>query len=244
MTHSVRFVLCETTHPGNIGAAARAMKTMGFDELTLVSPRAFPDPEADARASGAVDVLVRARVVDTLAEAVADCGLVIGTTARNRRANRIEVDSRTGAADMLAAAAETPVAVVFGTESAGLTNAQLDLCHKLLYIPANPDYSSLNLASAVQLIAYELRYAQATLRPAKSSDHPPATSEQMEYFYEHLRDVLLASGFLEADNPRQMMRRLRLIFNRAGLDQNELNILRGVLSALEPDASVEQRKIS
>jgi TrmH family RNA methyltransferase len=145
---------------------------------------------------------------------------------------------------MLAAAADTSVAVVFGTESAGLSNVQLDLCHKLLYIPANPEYSSLNLASAVQLVAYELHYAQTTLRAEKSSAHPPATSEQMEYFYEHLRDVLIASGFLEADNPRQMMRRLRLIFNRAGLDQNELNIMRGVLSALDPDASSKQRKIS
>jgi TrmH family RNA methyltransferase len=236
MTQQIRFVLCETTHPGNIGAAARAMKTMGFENLVLVNPRAFPDPEADARASGAADVLVRARVVPTLAEAVADCGLVVGTTARNRRANRVETDSRSGAATLLAAAKSTPVAVVFGTESAGLTNAQLDLCQQTLYIPANPEYSSLNLASAVQLIAYELRYAAATLRPEKSADFPPVTSAQMEYFYEHLRSVLLASGFLEEDNPRQMMRRLRLIFNRAALDQNELNILRGILSALEPEA--------
>jgi TrmH family RNA methyltransferase len=241
MNTQIRFVLCETTHPGNIGAAARAMKTMGFSELVLVRPRHFPDPEADARASGAFDVLTRARVVDELADAVSDCGLVVATSARNRRAHRKELDSRAGAEEIWQAASSAPVAIVFGTESAGLTNAQLDLCQRLVYIPSNPDYSSLNLASAVQLLAYELRYAQAALRPAKQADYPPATSGQMEHFYTHLSDELIASGFLERDNPRQLMRRLRLIFDRAELDEHEVNILRGVLTALATEQSHEQQ---
>jgi len=237
MNSQIRFVLCETTHPGNIGAAARAMKTMGFSELVLVNPRHFPSAEADARASGALDVLSAARVVDNLSAAVGDCGLVVATSARQRRASRTELDPRAGAEEILRYSASGPVAVVFGTESAGLTNAQLDLCQALVCIPSNPDYSSLNLAAAVQIIGYELSFAQATSAPPRLPDHPPATSQNMENFYEHLRQVLIGSGFLEPGNPRQLMRRLRLIFDRAKLDEHELNILRGVLSSVAPDES-------
>ncbi len=235
MTSQIRFVLCETTHPGNIGAAARAMKTMGFEELVLVNPRHFPSLEADARASGALSVLTSARVVDDLAEAVADCGLVVATSARQRRANRPEYEPRDYAPEIVRSSAAAPVAVVFGTESAGLTNAQLDLCRAQLCIPTNPDYTSLNLGSAVQLIAYELLCARAVASPPVPPEFPPASSGDMQHFYAHLERVLIQTGFLKPDKPSQIRRKLRLIFDRAAPDEHELNILRGVLSAVEPD---------
>ena len=238
MTSQIRFVLCETTHPGNIGAAARAMKTMGFEELVLVKPRHFPSAEADARASGALNVLTGARVVDDLAEAVADCGMVVATSARQRRANRREFEPRECAAEMLSQSAAAPVAIVFGTESAGLTNAQLDLCQALVCIPTSPDYTSLNLGAAVQLIAYELHCAQLGSVQPEPPEFAPASSADMERFYVHLGRVLIDTGFLDPDKPRQIMRKLRLIFDRARVDEHELNILRGVLTAAEPKDSV------
>lgn len=234
MQTAIRFVLCETSHPGNIGAAARALKTMGFDDLWLVDPLDFPSPEADARASGAADVLAGARVVGTLAEAVADCGLVVGASARRRKLRWPELDPRECAATALATAVASPVAVVFGTERAGLSNAQMDLCNALVYIPANPEYSSLNLAAAVQLIAWEIRYAGAAVTPPQMPDYPPATAGDMELFYRHLTTVLAASGFLKPVNAVQMERKLRRLFNRARLDEHELAILRGILSSVEP----------
>lgn len=231
----IRFILCEPSHPGNIGAAARAMKTMGFSQLVLVDPpEGHPDPAARARASGALDVLEAAVVRSSLAEAVADCGLVIGASARHRRLGIAELEPRECAQQLLAAAASGPVALVFGTERSGLSNAQLDLCHALVSIPANPEYTSLNLAAAVQLLAWELREAQGTTLDTPPAESPPATIEDMEIFYEHLQRVLDASGFLDPGNPRQLMRRLRRLFNRTRLDQNELNILRGILASLAP----------
>jgi TrmH family RNA methyltransferase len=230
----VRFVLSETSHPGNVGAAARAIKTMGFDQLVLSRPACVVGDEARARASGAADVLDSATTTDSLAEAVADCALVIGASARRRTNNWPELNPRECAARVAEARQGGAVALVFGPERAGLSNADLDLCNALVYIPSNPDYNSLNLAMAVQLIAYELRLALIDERPAPSSAHPPATAGDMQYFYEHLERVLLASGFLDAGNPRHLMRRLRRVFNRAELDANELNILRGMLSALVP----------
>jgi TrmH family RNA methyltransferase len=236
MVYPVRFVLCETSHPGNIGAAARAIKTMGFEELVLVDPQDFPSAEADARASGAVDVLRKARVVDCLQDAIADCGLVFGASARRRKLRWPERNPRECAADMLGATSSKPVAVVFGTERSGMSNEQMDLCNALVYIPANPEYSSLNLASAVQLIAYELRFAQGNFVPAQEPEFPPATAEAMEMFYEHLRRVMIGSGFMDPRNPRQLERKLRRLFNRAQVDENELGILRGILAAVELDA--------
>jgi len=231
----VRFVLCEPTHPGNIGAAARAIKTMGFDRLVLVNPPAdHHGAEARARASGALDVLESAEVMASLAAAVQGCGLVVGASARHRRLGIAEFDPRECAGQMLAAGAGGPVALVFGTERSGLSNAELDLCHALVYIPANPGYSSLNLAAAVQLLAWELRAAQGITLDIPPPESPPATVADMELFYEHLQRVLAASGFLDPGNPRNLMRRLRRLFNRARLDQNELNILRGILAALAP----------
>jgi TrmH family RNA methyltransferase len=230
----IRFVLFQTTHPGNIGASARAMKTMGFTDLVLVSPQSFPDPEARARASGALDVLESATVVETLAAAVRGCGFVVGASARHRRLGMPELDPRQCAQQLLSSAGNRPAAVVFGPERSGLSNAELDLCQALLYIPANPDYSSLNLAMAVQIVAWELRCVQGSEMSTPLPESPPARAEDLDLFYEHLERVLLTSGFLDPANPRQLMRRLRRLFNRARLDENELNILRGILAALVP----------
>jgi len=232
---SVRFVLFEPTHPGNVGAAARAIKTMGFEQLVLVNASGLQrDPEARARSSGALDVLEAASLAGSLPEAVGDCGMVIGASARHRRLGIAELDPRECARAVLEASREKPAAIVFGPERAGLTNAELDLCQAIVYIPANPAYSSLNLAAAVQLIAWELRAAAGAALDTPPPEAPPATVEDMELFYEHLQRVLLASGFLDPDNPRNLMRRLRRLFNRSRLDRNELNILRGILAALAP----------
>lgn len=233
-TLPVRFVLFEPSHPGNIGAAARAIKTMGFSELVLVNPTCRIDEQARARSSGALDVLEQARVCGTLSEAVHGCGLVVGASARRRRLSWPEYDPRECAASVKEASRLKPVAIVFGPERAGLKNAEMDLCNALVYIPSNPDYSSLNLAMAVQVIAYELRWAEGLDVKPDDDDAPPASAEDLEYFYEHLERVLLGSGFLNPDNPRTLMRRLRRLFNRARLDENELNIMRGILSALVP----------
>lgn len=233
---AIRFVLCETSHPGNIGAAARAMKTMGFDDLVLVSPREFPSTEAHARASGATDVLARATVVDTLPEAIAGCGLVVGASARRRKHRWPELNPRECADQALAEAVTSPVAIVFGTERSGLSNEQMDRCNALVYIPANPEYSSLNLAAAVQLIAYELHFALGEFQPPQPPEWPPATGKDMELFYEHLERVMSGSGFLKPDNPRHLMRKLRRLFNRARPDEHELSILRGLLASVEPES--------
>jgi TrmH family RNA methyltransferase len=230
----VRFILFEPSHPGNIGASARAMKTMGFTDLALVNLPAPVDSKARARSAGALDVLTSARHYETLADAIGDCGLVIGASARRRRLSMPELDPRECAQRVIAEAGEKPVALVFGTERAGLKNAELDRCNALVYIPSNPEYSSLNLAMAVQIIAYELRRALGLDSKPDNPESPPASAADMEKFYEHLERVLRGSGFLKPGNPRQLMRRLRRLFNRAGLDENELNIMRGVLSSLVP----------
>ncbi len=233
----VRIVLCETTHPGNIGAAARALKTMGLEDLVLVRPEARIDSVARARASGAVDILDSARIVDDIADGIGDCGLVVATSARHRRLGCPEWLPRECAAELRAQTDERPGAVIFGPESSGLPNAVLDQCNAVVTIPANPEYSSLNLAMAVQLIAYEINLAWRDGESDPSEDHkgvPPASLGDMEHLYGHFERALLESGFLDPDNPRHLMRRIRRLFNRARLDQNELNIMRGVLSALAP----------
>lgn len=235
--NNIRIVLVETSHPGNIGAAARAAKTMGINDLHLVSSRLFPHADATAFASGAVDVLEQAQLHDSLAEAVADCRLVVGTTARRRTVNAPILAPDEAARNLQKTAMEQPVALVFGRERTGLTNAELDLCQQLIEIPANPDYSSLNLAAAVQVLSYECRRA-ALREEGKSVDggeqrDPPASAEQLEGLYGHLEEVLIGTGFLDADNPRYLMRRLRRLFGRAGLDERELNILRGILTSVQ-----------
>ena len=235
---NIRIVLVGTTHPGNIGATARAMKNMGLSDLALVRPRYFPDQEATARASGAEDLLDGATVVETLAEAIADCVYVAGTSARSRAINWPCLDARDAAARLHEESAHGPVAAVFGPEQSGLSNADLDHCDTLLTIPTDPNFSSLNLAMAVQVVSYELRAAWAARQaqseaPEYEADAPLATSAELEHFYRHLEQVLTDIRFLDPDNPRQLMRRLRRLFIRARPDKNELNILRGVLTAVD-----------
>jgi len=232
----VRIVLVGTTHPGNIGAVARAMKNMGLRELRLVSPRYFPHEEATARASGAEDVLEAAGVFDTLAEATADCHYVAGASARPRTIGWPTITPRACAARLHDESAQGDVAAVFGPEKSGLTNEHLELCHTLVTIPADPDFSSLNLAMAVQVLCYELRVAAMNGKVAESNREVPLASvEELEHFYSHLEQVITASGFLDAENPRYLMRRLRRLFLRAEPDRNEINILRGILASLDPE---------
>lgn len=232
---AVKIVLVGTTHPGNIGASARAMKNMGLAELVLVAPRHFPHEDAVARASGAEDVLGKAQVVETLDEALADCGFVAGASARARTIEMPVLAPRDCAARLIRESGAGKVAAVFGPEKSGLSNEDLDRCHVLLAIPADPGFSSLNLAMAVQVVCYELRLA-AMAEPADQPlrEVPLASGEELERFYAHLEQVLTASGFLDPANPRYLMRRLRRLFARAEPDTNEINILRGMLASLDP----------
>ena len=231
---SIRIVLVGTTHPGNIGACARAMKNMGLSDLALVAPEKFPHKDATARASGAVDILENATVVDSLDEAIKDCVFTAGASARSRTINWPCMEPRECATKLLDKSQAGPVAAVFGPEKYGLTNAQLDLCDTLLTIPTNPDFSSLNLGMAVQILTYELRAAGVDRNlPNYEADAALATSADMEHFYAHLEDVLTELRFLDPGNPRHLMRRLRRLFIRANPDQNEVNILRGILTAVD-----------
>lgn len=234
---AIRIVLVGTTHPGNIGAVARAMKNMGLSDLVLVNPRYFPHTQATARASGAEDVLRAARVAGSLGEALRDCRYVAGASARPRTIGWPTMPPRECAQRLVSEGRNGIVAAVFGPEKSGLTNEDLDRCHTLMTIPADPGFSSLNLAMAVQVLCYELRVAQTNGRNIEEPRQVPlASSDELERFYAHLEQVLTASGFLDPDNPRLLMRRLRRLFVRAEPDQNEINILRGILVALDPAA--------
>ena len=239
---NTRIVLVATSHPGNIGATARAMKTMGLHNLWLVRPRAFPSAEVTARAAGADDILSRARVVASVSEAVADCGLILATTARSRGLAWPELSPADGAAQLIAAAAAgTQVAVVFGNERSGLSNEELEFCQGAIRIPTDRDYSSLNLAAAVQIICYELRKQLSEATPAAVEPEAPlATGAQLEQFYQHLEQCLIAIGFYDPDKPMLLMRRLKRLFNRAQLDANEYNILRGILAAAQQGAKARK----
>ena len=246
MSHSLhaaarlRIVLVGTQHPGNIGSAARAMKTMGLRELVLVAPQRFPHPDAAAMAAGADDVLAGARELATLAEAVADCRLVLGCTARSRRIALQELlpgEAAARAVATAAAPAAVPVALVFGRERTGLDNHELQLCHAAVTIPADPDYSSLNLAAAVQVLCYELRLAMLGLQeavPAPPAPAPdgdvPASHAELEGFFTQLADTLDAIDFHKGRAPESAMRKLRRIFLRAALDDRDVRLLRGVLA--------------
>ena len=231
---SIRIVLVGTTHPGNIGAVARAMKNMGLTELYLVNPKYFPHEEATARASGASDVLDRAVVVDSLEKALADCVYVAGASARSRTINWPSMGPRDCALRMMQEVEHGKVAAVFGPEKSGLSNDDLDLCHTLLTIPTDPGFSSLNLAMAVQVLTYELRVASMLDEgPVFEVEAPPASGEEMEHFYKHLEKVLLDIGFMDPENPRHLMRRMRRLYIRARPDKNEINILRGILTAID-----------
>ena len=228
----VRIVLVEPTHPGNIGAAARAMKAMGLDRLCLVAPWTFPSADATARAAGADDVLHQALVVESVDEALAGCGLVLGTTARLRRIEWPVIDAREGARRAVAQSGRSPVAVVFGRERSGLTNAEIDRCHALIRIPAAERFSSLNVAAAVQIVAYEMRVAALGGGvPTAPPRARAATADELEGFYRHLEATLVEIGYLDPAAPKLLMRRLRRLFSRVEPDRAEINILRGILTA-------------
>ena len=236
----IRFVLIDTSHPGNIGAVARAMKNMCLEDLVLVNPRLFPDPEATARASGADDVLARARVTATLAEALEGCGFVMATTARERDQVFRVYEAREAAVRLVDAARQggegAAAAVIFGTERFGLTNEQLQSAHALLRIPANPDYESLNLAMAAQLIGYETLMARKALAAQAPvlREVPLAAPDAMERLYVHLQEVMDEVGFRDrTQSGLHLMNRIRRLFNRAEMDVNEVNILRGLLTAVQ-----------
>ncbi len=232
---SIRIVLVATSHPGNIGSTARAMKTMGLHRLYLVSPKSFPDPRAHEMSAGAYDVLLETVVVtDTLAEALTGCQLILATSARPRD---IALTGLTPA-ECASLVAETPdnteIAIVFGREHAGLTNDELLHCHYHIHIPSNPAFSSLNLSQAVQIVAYELRMKLlAPVADVETGQDSLATADAVEQFYGHLKAVLIEINFLKPSNPKRLFQRLRRLFNRIKLEQLEINILRGILTHVQ-----------
>ena len=244
-----KIVLVETSHPGNIGAVARAMKNMQMEQLRLVNPKFFPHADATSRASGADNVLRTASVYDSLQTAIADCEIVLGASARDRTISWPELTPRQCAEKWVTTRRKEPehisntsptasghrtenIALVFGRENSGLKNHELDLCHYLLRIPCNTEYSSLNLAAAVQVVCYELFVATGQEPISQVGDRdevPPANAEQMEAFYIHLEQTMRDIGFLHPERSKSIMRRLRRLFNRSQLDTKELDILRGIL---------------
>lgn len=243
MFPKVRIVLVHTSHPGNIGGVARAMKNMAFENLVLVSPKEFPSDKADARASGATDILANARVVETLEQAVEGCHLVVGASARGRHIPWPVVDPRELAAQVVPELSRLEVALVFGREDRGLTNEELQRCHRHVHIPANPEFSSLNLAAAVQVLCYELRMTMLAADKGDAATEAPhwgtewdidlATSDELELLFEHLEKTLVDIDFLDPDNPRQLMPRLRRLYLRSHPDKVEVNVLRGILTATQ-----------
>jgi len=241
--NNIRIVLVNTGHPGNIGGAARAMKNMGLSRLWLVHPREYPAPRARWRAAGARDVLDKAMVVDSLADAIGDCGLVIGTSARERRIPWPMLDPRQCGDRVWREAQQHKVALLFGREDRGLTNEELQQCQYHVHIPSNPEYSSLNLATAVQVLSYEVRMAAlSSAAPADTGadagiesgwDQPPATHADLELFHQHMAETLVELDFLDPDNPKQLPTRLRRLFNRVRMDEMEISILRGVLTMVQ-----------
>ncbi|RXJ73142.1 tRNA (cytosine(32)/uridine(32)-2'-O)-methyltransferase TrmJ [Veronia nyctiphanis] len=235
MLENIRIVMVGTTHSGNIGSAARAMKVMGLKNMVLVAPECKVDGQAIALAAGASDIANNARTVETLEEAVSDCGLVIGTSARSRTLDWPMLNSRECGEKAVAEAGTHPVAIVFGRERTGLTNEELQCCNYHVAIEANPEYSSLNLAMAVQLLSYEVRMAWLDSQAYKGEvkEQPYPLAEDLERFYNHLDDVLNKTGFINKQHPGMVMAKLRRLFNRARPESQELNILRGVLSSVD-----------
>ena len=252
MLERIRVVLVNTSHPGNIGGAARAMKNMGLKSLFLVEPRKYPHNDANARAAGADDILNGAQVVASLEEALQGCSVVLGTSARDRRIPWPLLDPREAAETCLnawRADHQADIALVFGREYAGLTNTELQRCQYHIHIPADPEFSSLNLATAVQVLAYEVRMAwlKETEQPTHMPEvevtgmlgSAPATHESLELFYEHLQQTLIEIDFLDPAKPRHLMARLRRIYGRSQLKKSEVNILRGILTETQKAARGE-----
>ncbi len=234
---NIRIVMVETTLAANIGSAARAMKTMGLSDLVLVKPKSVHTEEAYARASGAIDIMDNLKVVDSLSEAVSDCGFVMGSSARIRGLPWPLINPREAAEEAVLKGPDKPVALVFGRESSGLSNEELAQCHRHVHIPANPEYSSLNVASAIQILAYECRMAalgaSAFEDKNEQREAPIADHESMEGFIQHLQQTLVDIQFLDPNNPKLLMTRLRRLYLRAELDQTEINILRGILKSTQ-----------
>ena len=235
MLDQIRIILVGTTHTGNIGSVARAMKTMGLSQLYLVAPKELPDGQAYALSAGASDILAQAKVFDSLAEAITDCPLVVGSSARSRTLSWPMLEPRECGVKAVLEAASHPVALVFGRESSGLTNEELQLCNYHVCIPANPEYSSLNLAMAVQIVTYEVRVAALAAKPqvAAADETVYPSSEQMERFYLHLEQTLNDTGFIIKQHPGVVMTKLKRLFTRARPEDAELNILRGILTSMQ-----------
>lgn len=236
MLQNIRIVLVETSHTGNMGSVARAMKTMGLTNLYLINPLVKPDSQAIALAAGASDVIGNAHIVDTLDEALAGCSLVVGTSARSRSLPWPMLDPRECGIKSVQEGRQAPVALVFGRERVGLTNEELQKCHYHVAIAANPEYSSLNLAMAVQIITYEVRMAflysqEATTQEYEESPYPLV--DDLERFYQHMEHMMIKSGFIREGSPGQVMSKMRRLYTRARPERDELNILRGMLSSLE-----------
>lgn len=238
MNRNIRIVLVETSHPGNIGAVARAMKNMCLEQLALVNPKHFPSADAIARASGADDLLQQASVHETLDQAIADCHLVVGASARLRTVEWPQLNPRECAERVAGMAASAPVAIVFGREKSGLSNSELERCQYLVHIPANSDYSSLNLAMAVQVICYELMMTGAA--STEAADRVSVSAEQMQGLFEHMEQALGDIGFADPAKSNKLMRRLKRLFHRAQPDVEELQILRGILSAAQGRKSAKR----
>ena len=231
MTSLVRIVLIDPSHPGNVGSVARAMKNMALADLVLVRPRSFPHAESTALAAGADDILANARVVENVEQAVADCAFIAGTTSRPRSYYWEFTTPRDVAGRIVALGPENRAALLFGSERYGLATEDLNLCNVLVRIPANPEYCSLNLAMSVQLAAYEIFMARERPQSHTQLEMALAPSGDVEHFYAHLHEVLNEIDF--EDRTGHLMERLRRLFNRAQIDRNELNILRGILSAVQ-----------
>lgn len=249
---AIKIVMVNTTHPGNIGAAARAMRVMGLYNLTLVNPHKFPSKEATALASGALDVLENAIVTESLSEAVADCQYIFGTSARSRHIGKPELPIEEGVEEIRSILSQTPdakIAILFGTERTGLTNEEVDICDKLFYIPTENNYNSLNISQAIQIIAYDLRRllsqekAKAIIKAPHYAGELPATHEALEGLFSHLERVMIESDFLDPNNPKHLMRKVRKLYKKAALTQEEINILRGTLNALEKQAKKVDPKV-
>ncbi|MER2513395.1 MAG: RNA methyltransferase [Nitrosomonas ureae] len=229
---NIRIILSHTSHPGNIGATARAMKTMGLSSLYLLNPKAFPDKEADVRAVSARDILEKIKVCTTLDEALENTVLTAAMTARPRDLSHDVFNARQGARELLRYAWQHPVALLFGAETSGLTTAEVSKCQMIIHIPANAEFTSLNLASAVQVMAYELHMALIENEEPAAPVGSPASFNDLELLYAHLEQAMIASDFLDPQKPRLLMQRIRRLFGRARLEKEEVQILRGILTAL------------
>jgi len=238
----VRIVMIQTSHTGNMGAAARAMKVMGLSELFLVKPKSLPDEQSIAMSSNANDILENATIVETLDEAITGCQLVVGTSARHERTLSWDIQDSRASGELIAKHLSTQknakTAILFGRESSGLTNEELAVCQHLVHIPTNTDYSSLNVASAVQILSYECRLAlldlkDKTVNITEKNDDELVSADDLENYFEHLKQVMIEVNFLDPENPRYLLPRLRRLYSRSGITRSEMNILRGMLAAIQ-----------